>query len=206
MGKKNAPDTAFSLEDYNQPTQPMERIIPPLITSSAYTASGWYSEATTTPANEWDGQSFSPGTLPAYPFYQLPASPVYPVLPPAAAYGKARGYPPGGSAPAYKHSYGRKNRRSPLPFLVRLFFIAIQLTLFARIVFMISGISANTIWLELLLGASDLFVLPVRLLVANINTSVLAGTELLIYLEFLLAILIYMLFSRLLVRCLRACL
>lgn len=69
---------------------------------------------------------------------------------------------------------------------------------------MLFNIQNTTLWLTLLFAAGDLFVEPIRWLAANINLSILAGTQLLLYLEFLVAILAYGLFSRLFVRILRA--
>lgn len=79
-----------------------------------------------------------------------------------------------------------------------------QLVLLARVVCMLFNIQNTTLWLTLLFAASDLFVLPMRWLAANINLAFLAGTQLLILLEFLLAALVYGILSRLLVRLLKA--
>jgi hypothetical protein len=62
------------------------------------------------------------------------------------------------------------------------------------------SVSATTPWYGLLVTTSDLLIWPARQLASAINTSVLAGTQLLVYLEFLLSILIYGLLARLLVR------
>ena len=80
----------------------------------------------------------------------------------------------------------------------------VQLTLLARVVCMLFGVTITTLWLSLLFFASDVFVLPLRWLASNINVAPLAGTPLLMYLEFLLAIFVYRIVSRLLVGLLKA--
>jgi len=90
-----------------------------------------------------------------------------------------------------------------LPGLVRLFFVLVQLVLLARALCLLFGVQSTTLWLTLLFAAGDLFIQPAHWLAANINLSVLAGTQVLIYLEFLVAILAYGLFSRLLTLLLR---
>ncbi len=80
----------------------------------------------------------------------------------------------------------------------------VQLALLARVVCMLFNVQNTTLWLTLLFAASDLFVQPMRWLAANVNISFLAGTQLLVFLEFLLAALAYGIFSRLFVRLLKA--
>jgi hypothetical protein len=90
-----------------------------------------------------------------------------------------------------------------VPGLVGLFLFVGQLVLLARVVCVLAGVRSAAPWVTLLFAASDLFVLPVRVLAANINLSFLAGTQLLVVLELLVAILVYGVLSRLLVRLLR---
>jgi hypothetical protein len=87
---------------------------------------------------------------------------------------------------------------------VRLFLVLVQLVLLARALCMLFGVQSTNLWLTFLFAAGDLFVQPMRLLAANINLSILAGTQLLIYLEFLVAILAYGLLSRILTFILRS--
>jgi hypothetical protein len=97
----------------------------------------------------------------------------------------------------------RHLRRSPIPGLVWFFLFLVQLVLVARIICVLFGVQTTTAWLTLLVAASDLCVLPVRWLAANINLASLTGTELLVILEFLVALVAYGIFSRLLVRLLK---
>ena len=207
MGKKTAQNTPFQPGDHNQPTEPMERIVLPYV-PSPYPVNDAFPDSLTVPAPQPDARPFPPHEArPAYPYYQQPqqSGAAYPVLPPSpASPGKRyRGSPPGGSAPAYSAAPRRIWRRSPIPGLVRLVLVLIQLTLLARVVCMILNVQSTTTWLTLLYAASDLFVQPMRWLAANVNISLLAGTAFLTYLEFLLAMLAYAILSRLLVGLLR---
>jgi hypothetical protein len=205
MGKKQAQQyTAFGPGDYNQPTEPMEPIVllPPI--EPTYPIMGsWYPDAQNVPAPHAHTRPFPHEYEPARPYAQSPAAPVYPVLSPAPPK-KQRGLPPGGAAPVYQPMRVSKRHRSPVPGLVGLCLFLVQLALLARVVCMGLGIAATTFWLSLLFRASDLFVEPLRWLAADINFAPLAGTQLLIYLEFLLAIIAYGIASRLLVGFLKA--
>jgi hypothetical protein len=90
-----------------------------------------------------------------------------------------------------------------VPGLVGLFLFVGQMVLLARVVCVLAGVQNTAPWVTLLFATSDLFVLPVRVLAANINLSLLAGTQLLFVLELLVAIVVYGILSRLLVRLLR---
>jgi len=182
--------TPFKADDYNQPTEPLEQTYLPSYMTAPGVA-GVPPETLTTPMSE---------DRPAgYPYQQSPA--VYPLLP-QAPFKRYRGVPPGGATRASRSA--RRIRRSPIPGLVRFFLFLVQLVLVVRIVCVVFGVQTTTAWLTLLVATSDLCILPVRWLAANINLSVLAGTELLIVLELLVALLAYGIFSRLLVRLLKA--
>jgi len=197
--QKNRP---FQPSDYNETTEPLEAIGLPVYAGPSYAANDGFPAAQTVPATQ-PGISLPPtDVLPAYPYQPQPQA-AYPVLPPAPLK-KYRGYPPGGSPPIYDRASARRRRRSPLPGLVRFCFVLVQLILLARVLCLLFGVQNSALWLVLLSTAGDLFVQPVLWLATNINLSVLAGTQLLVYLEFLAAILAYGLFSRLLTLLLRA--
>lgn len=187
----------FGPEDYSDTTEPVARVVLPPPVVPTY-AGGAAPDAWTVPAPQPAVRPFPGEVAPDYPYAQ-PQAP-YPVLPPPLK--RYRGQPPGGSPSVYRPA--RRLHRSPIPGLVRLAFFLIQLALLARVVCMFVNVQITSPWLALLFAASDLFVQPIRWLAANINLSVLAGTQLLVYLEFLLAVLLYGLVSRLLVRLLRA--
>lgn len=197
MWKQRSQNKPFGPKDYEMPTEPVERIVLPQPAVPTY-AGGPYPDAWTVPAPQTATRPFPSEMAPDYPYAQ-PQVP-YPVLPPPLK--KYRGQPPGGAQPVYQPA--RKSRRSLIPGLVMLAFFLIQLALLARVLCMIVNVQLTSPWLILLFAASDLFVQPIRWLAANINLSVLAGTQLLLYLEFLLAVLAYGLVSRLLVRFLKA--
>lgn len=187
MGKNQA---QFQPKDYDQTTDPAERLVLPRPLEPTTPAGEWYPDVLNSPG-------YQAG---AYPYAQAPAYPVLPRVP----FRKYYGQPPGGAVPAYTYGRAHMRYRSPIPGLVGFCFVLIQLTLLARVVCMILGVTVTNLWLSLLFFASDLFVLPLRLLAANVNLGLLAGTSLLLYLEFLLAILAYRIVSRLLVGLLKA--
>ena len=202
MRKKQAQNKPFQPSDYNEPTEPLEVIELPFYGDPSYVMGDGFSVATTVPATQPALRLPPTDVLPAYPEHQ-PYPAAYPVLPPLPRK-KYRGSPPGGYTPLPERAPARRRWRSPLPGFVRLLFVLVQLVLLARVVCLLFGVQSNTLWLTVLFAAGDLFVQPVSALAANINLSLLAGTQLLLYLEFLVAILAYGLFSRLLALLLRA--
>lgn len=202
MNKQQSRNRPFQSNDYNETTEPLEVIESPLYISPAYAANDGFPAATTVPAPQLGVRPPPTDVLPAYPYHQQPSG-GYPVLPPAPLK-KYRGYPPGGSPPVPDRAPARRYHRSPLPGLVRFCFVLVQLVLLARVLCLLFAVQSSALWLILLSAAGDLFVQPILWLAANMNLSVLAGTQLLVYLEFLVAILAYGLFSRLLSLLLRA--
>ena len=200
MRRQKARNKPFKPEDYNATTEPVERVVLP---SYPYPAPTYLDgDALNVPA----AQSYArPAPDEAYPYYQPPQYAVYPVYPvlPDAPNKKYRGSPPGGSPPAPQPARQRRAHRSPLPGLVGLCLFLVQMVLLARVGCLLFNVQDTTLWLALLFAAGDLFVEPLRVLAANINLSVLAGTQLLTILEFLVAILAYGLLSRILVRLLK---
>lgn len=198
MGKKSARQKAFTPADYDQPTEPVERLILPPTAPMG----GWYAENQNVPSPQAETCPYPPGYAPVYPYdpyvQQPSALPDYPVLPPAP-YKQYRGQPPGGATPTYQPLFLRRRHRSPVPGLVGVCLMLVQLVLLARVICMLFGLAATTFWLNLLFVTSDVFVEPLRWLAANFNLAPLAGTQLLVYLEFLLAILAYGICSRILV-------
>jgi hypothetical protein len=91
-----------------------------------------------------------------------------------------------------------------LPVIVTIIFVAVQLLLLVRFVLQLFISPGNTLWVNLIYALSSIFILPFRLLLQSIALPIPLGTELLNPLAILLAILIYGLLSRLLVRFLKA--
>jgi hypothetical protein len=82
--------------------------------------------------------------------------------------------------------------------------VLVQLMLLVRVGCILFNVQSAAPWFTLLVAASSLLVSPMHWLVAKINLTSMEGIQLFTDLEYLLAILAYGLFSRLLVRLLRA--
>jgi hypothetical protein len=128
---------------------------------------------------------YSPGTSPAFPATN------YGVPPANAAWNYGR--------PRPEHVY----RRTFLPTCVGLFFVCVQLLLIVRFVVRLLNLSVAITWVGVVTGVSEIFILPFRILwfqIPSVGTLFLATLE--VYA--LVAILIYGVFSRLLVHILKA--
>ena len=118
---------------------------------------------------------------PVNPYPYPPATPVYPVLPP-------------------KHVQQARAKPSAFPVFVGAFFVAVQLLLLVRFVLKFIGLQGNVTWVAIIYDVSNIFVLPFRLILQSIPLPFSASLELFT----LIAILFYGLFSRILVRILKA--
>jgi hypothetical protein len=213
MGRKQPRDIRFEeYDEHNQPTEPMSQIILTPFSSPTQVSGG--PGATTVPVPQPDEQAFPPqsgnGFLAPGASSRSRISPAYPFLPAAPGYGR-NGRPPGGANPMYPNDVDaatKKRRTSPrrsfFPALVGLFFVLVQLLLLVRVALQFLGQPGNIWWVGLIYNISNVFVLPLRLLLQNVNVPVIAGTDLYNYLLFLVAILLYGLISRILVRFLKA--
>lgn len=187
MGNKPTRQKAFRPTDYDQPTEPMERIVLP--------PSTWHADGQNMPPSQTEARPYPQEYTPTPP---SSTTPIYPVLPPAP-HKQQRGPFSGGASSEYRPLHIRPRRRSPVPGLVGLGFMLVQLVLFARVVCLLLGVTATTLWWRVLFLVSDVCVEPVRWLATTINVAPLAGTQSLTYLEFLLAILAYGIVARILV-------
>ncbi len=104
------------------------------------------------------------------------------------------------SADANKPASQTQHRPSAFPALVGLFFVLVQLLLLVRFVLRLLNFPGNVSWIGIIYAISGVFVLPFRLLLENINFPIPNTLE--IYT--LIAILVYGLLSRLIVRLLKA--
>jgi hypothetical protein len=196
MRKQQSQDNSLREQDeHNQPTEPMPLIVPP---SSSPTASP--TDAIDIPVPQPYERPF-PNALPGSA-NRPPETFAYPYLPPAPGFGK-QDRPPGGAIPTSPGNTFRSHpRRSPLPILVGIFFIAVQLLLLVRLVLKIIGKPDNVAWVDIIYNTSNAFILPFRLLAQNIALPrIITSTE---EVYTLLAILAYWLLSRILVRLLKA--
>ena len=90
-------------------------------------------------------------------------------------------------------------RRSPVPALVGLFFVIVQLVLIARFVLKIVNPPQTSAWIDIIYVLSSLFLLPALALMQQVKLPFTVGIEL----YTLPAILLYGVFSRILVKILR---
>ncbi len=176
------------MDEHSEPTEPL----PPLPASA-------FADEATTPHEP---------TLPLPPPpLVLPKPPLsYPTLPPAPA--QADGLPSvypylperPGQRPATPSSASKGQKRSVIPHLVGLCFVAVQLLLLVRFVLKIIALSADTTWVGLIYLISNLFIWPFTWLFQSIQLPITINIEF----YTLLAILVYGLISRLLVKLLKA--
>ncbi|MGI9062029.1 MAG: hypothetical protein ACR2H5_26030 [Ktedonobacteraceae bacterium] len=199
-----------NMDEHNAPTEPMMPIYPSpsafTVPNDAPTVDGQGIPMPIPHERPFPYQDMQQNVAPA-PFV-VPAAPVYPVLPPALKNAKKGKRPAGGAVPAYpvqpadanKPASQTQHRPSAFPALVGLFFVLVQLLLLVRFVLRLLNLSGNVPWTGIIYAISGIFVLPFRLLLANINFPIPNTLE--IYT--LIAILVYGLLSRLIVRLLKA--
>lgn len=202
MRRRHPQDKYFAERDeHNQPTEPMAQVI--LSPSSFRGPNGGVSiDSEEIPVPEPREQPFPQQNVPALkPLGQTPEAFAHPFLPPTPASGNGRRPADRtNSAPAPSRKARRPQpKRSPIPALVGLFFVIVQLLLLVRFALKLIAAYDNNAWVNIIYGISDFFILPFRLLFQNAAFS-LGGVE--VYT--LLAILIYGLLTRILVRFLKA--
>ncbi len=203
--RKQQPKDSFldELDEHDQPTEPMLTATPLSFAPTA--ASG----DTFIPAPQPYERPFPQQGQEIVPASDLtgrsPEAPVYPQLPPAAAIG-GWGRPAGGVVPitpaVAETPIQPHPRRHPLPILVGLFFIAVQMLLLMSFVLKIINLPASMTWVGIVYNVSSVFILPFQLLLQNVALPIPMPIALEIYT--MLAILSYWLLSRLLVRMLKA--
>lgn len=168
------------IDEHDQPTEPMMPVViapfaPTQINGTVQPPAYPYLPPAPVKKKKQNGYRPAGGAAPSLP---APTSPVYPVLPAKQA----------------------QSKQNPIPALVGLFFVVVQLLLLLRFMLKLLNVSGNAKWLTLVYDVSDLFVFPFRVLLQNTALSVPISVE--VYT--LLAILVYGLFSRILVRFLKA--
>ena len=210
MYRQQSQENQFEqMDDHDQPTEPMSRVILSPFSSPTYMAESSIDQQDV-PAPQLDERPFPKQSANAAdPLHRLPGTPpVYPVLPPAPAASR-NGRPAGGSPPNTQprkpaKPAPRQPRRSSFPVFVGFFFVIVQLLLLLRLVFLLFGVSNNNPWIGLVYIISAVFALPFRLLLGNVKIPVIYGTELYGDLIIIFALLMYGLISRILVRFLKA--
>ena len=141
---------------------------------------------------------------PTQPVQSRPPEGAYPFLPPAPSV-NPRHRPAGGARPEKtpgSRSARVRRGRSPWPGLVGLCFILLQFLLIARFGLVLFNITQGAAWIDIVYAFSNLLVMPFQFIWQNLGLPQLAHLEL----YTLVAIAVYGLISRLLVRFLKAAL
>ncbi len=192
------------IDEHDEPTEPMH-----YIGASPFDATVSTPDDEVIPFPQPHEQPFPQQQVPVTPHYPLspgypPGTGLYPYLPPASVVSSGN-RPAGGITPVQPRNVNgsgqpAKARRSLLPVSVGMFFIAVQVLLLIRFVLKLLGFSFGTSWVDAVYGISNVFVLPFRLIFLQSGISNVLNVE--IYT--LLAILVYGVISRIVVRILKA--
>ncbi len=202
---------AEEIDEHDLPTEPIPRIDPasfmptvPVLNSAASPDEG------TIPAPQPQERPFPQEPGPSIPAQQSPhpSSPngAYPYLPPAPVIPKRKKGRRGGEAiPVQPANPGKQTpsgiaRRSPIPALVGLCFVGVQMLLLVRFILKLINLPVSALWVGALYGTSDLFLWPFHAIVQQVTLPIPNNIEV----WTLLAILLYGLLSRFLVRLLKA--
>lgn len=197
-------------DEHDSPTEPMSAIIlSPYAVPSPSSGGGNGLEPygfPTIPAPQPPEVPFPRDGQPAAPFAPLAETPgAYPVLP-ASPLRHGNGQPPGGAG--FAGGQGRPGRAQPrhssIPVVVGALFVVGQLILLARVVLMLFGVTASNLLVELVYGGGKALAWPLRLLLEQLHLPVQMGADLIAYLAALIAILVYGVVGRVLVRFLKA--
>src|SRR5579859_7751320 len=193
---------ADELDEHNQPTEPMPLIDPAAFDPTISHGPGHI----VLPAPPSYGQSFSGQHAPGAGFQRPIQGGVYPMLPPAPAITR-KGKPAGGAEvlpPGYAPGPAHSVRRSPVPALVGMCFVAVQLLLLLRFVLKIINPTTGLVWVSTVYRFSEPLVAPFRLLWQQLHLQIPPQILLSVEIYTLLAILGYGLVSRILVHLLKA--
>ncbi len=190
-------------DEHNSPTEPMSAIIlsPHTVPTSSMRGYASYTIPAPLPPELPFPQNGQPVAPYAYPT-EKPA--VYPVLPQAPImHGKGR--PPGGAGFTGERAIPpREPQYSAFPSFVGIMFVLAQLILLTRVILLLFGVPASNMLVELVYAAGALLAWPLRLLVEQINFPAQFGGDVINYLSALIAILVYGVLARILVRFLKA--
>ncbi len=200
----------FDEDEHESPTEPMSAIIlSPYAIPSSLPTGGNGLEAygvPTVPAPQPPEVPFPHNGQPATPLAPLPGTPgVYPVLPDSPLTQSNR-RPPGGTGIGGEHGRpaGAQPHQSSVPIVVGALFVIAQLLLLVRVVLMLFGVPASNLLVEVVYAGGRLLAWPLRLLLEQVHFPVQMGADFSGYLAALLAILVYGVLARVLVRFLKA--
>jgi len=208
------------MDEHNQPTEPVPHYPDPAFPTLPGPDSPYQSLVLPAPQQQEQPfpQQYVGNVLPpqSYQPQYIPGAPPIPYAPvPAPLFGRRKGrkqrWQPGqpgapiasvpippAPAPVDKRQR-RMARKSPIPALIGLFFVFVQLVLVARLVLKIVNPPQTTVWIDIIYALSSLFLLPALALMQQVKLPFTVGIEL----YTLPAILLYGVFSRILVKMLR---
>jgi hypothetical protein len=206
--------TTGAMDEHNQPTEPMPQYPDPSLPTLP--GPGFPSQADIVPAPQQQEQPFPQqyvGNVVSPQPYQPQYVPISPDR--APLFGRRKGrdqlrQPAVSIAPIAPvpmlplpapigRQQRRMARRSPVPALVGLFFVIVQLVLVARFVLKIVNPPQTSAWIDIIYVLSSLFLLPALALMQQVKLPFTVGIEL----YTLPAILLYGVFSRILVKIMR---
>lgn len=193
-------------DEHNAPTEPLSLVHPPSNSAGEIGSHGHNRALPSLPAPVPIERPFPYlDTSPAGPHFRSSATPVYPVLPPMPAAGKRKkgSFPPGGASSIYSSPVQKaasRRRHSAIPLLVGIFFVAVQCLLLLRFLLKLINIAGDATWIPTVYTISSFFVLPILLIFQHITLPIPIWLEL----YTLIAILVYGLLSRIVVRVLKA--
>ena len=194
-------------DEHNSPTEPMSAIIlSPHSVPTYPVGAGEDYNFQAIPAPLPPELPFPQNGQPVAPYANLPETPgIYPILPPAPGFnGNER--PPGGATYSgdREQPLRSRSRNSSFPTFVGIVFVVAQLILLARVVLLLFGVPNSNSVVELVYAAGALLAWPLHLLLEHLNLPAQIGGDLINYLAALLAILLYGVLARILVRFLKA--
>lgn len=197
-------------DEHDSPTEPMSAIIlspyavPPPLPGGGNELGP--NGMPTIPVPQPLAAPFPRNGQPVVPFAPLAETPgVYPVLPDSPLKHGNRRPPGGASLTGGKKSPGSaQSRQSSIPVVVGALFVGVQLILLARVVLLLFGVPASNILVELVYAGGTLLAWPLRLLLEHLPFAAQIGADLTGYLAALIAILMYGVLARILVRFLKA--
>jgi len=194
--KRPQKNGAKPIDEHDQPTEPINFAVSPY--APTVTSDDPAPDAPTMPAQA--GRPFPQQQVPP----QAPLIGAYPFLPPAPSRQNGNGSntvggmaPPENAGTVARSSV--KKRRRLFPALVGLVFVVIQLLLLARFVLSMVRLWDGIAWVNVFYSLTSILIWPVQVLLQQIPLPFAINIEI----STLLAILLYGLFSRILVRCLK---
>lgn len=184
------------VNDHDQPTEPIERLVLPTYRPSSLQVENFPLEQTIPNSPPTMAQQVP--AVPPAPFSYSPPQPTqaYSVLPPLPAQQKPQ---PSSKKANVGVQVGGMQRRKGAPMTVGLLFVGVQMLLLVRFVMNFFVLSADNMWRDIVYTLSDVFLLPFHLLFLHIVLPTGVATQLYI----LLAVLVYGLLSRIVVRLLK---